>query len=213
MARHNRQATGPMLANKESTTTVRSIGAMKASGPDGITALFFHSFWNIVKQDVIGAIQNFFTSGFLLKALNHTNIVLIPKRDNPTLTSHFRPISLCNVIYKIISKILAACLKPLLQKLISPMQAGFVPNCLIQENTILAHEIVHKLKLQKGKKGLMALKIDMEKAYDCFEWDFIFKVLRSFGFSATWIQLIHQCLTTVSYSLLLNGSPHGFFFS
>lgn len=91
------------------------------------------------------------------------------------------------------------------------MQVGFVPNRLIQENIILAHELVHKLKHQKGKQCLMALKIDMEKAYDRIEWNFLLEVLRCFGFSNTWIQLIRQCISTVSFSLLLNGSTLGLF--
>lgn len=160
---------------------------------------------------MIPAVQSFFLSGFLLKSLNHTNIALIPKKDNPTLASHFRPISLCNVIYKVISKILFSRLKPLLHKLISPLQAGFVPHRLIHENSILAHELIHKLKHHRGKRGLMALRVDMAQAYDRIEWAFLFEVLRCFGFSASWIQLITQCVSTVSFSLLLNGGTHGFF--
>lgn len=92
-------------------TAVRSVGASKAPGPDGITALFYHTYWDIVKHDVVASVQRFFESGYLLRSINHTNIVLIPKTDNPTLASHFRPISLCSVFYKFISKILASRLK------------------------------------------------------------------------------------------------------
>lgn len=92
---------------REIWLAVRSLGATKAPGPDGITALFFHSFWNIVKLDVIEAVQKFLSLGFLFKSLNHSNLVLIPKKANPTLVSHFRPISLCNVLYKVLPKILA----------------------------------------------------------------------------------------------------------
>lgn len=100
---------------------VRSIGASKAPGPDGITALFYQTYWSIVKHDVVATVQHFFASGYLLRSLNHTNIVLIPKKDNPTLASRYRPISLCNVLYKFISKILATRLKAFLPQLISPM--------------------------------------------------------------------------------------------
>lgn len=164
-----------------------------------------------MKHDVVASFQRFFESGYLLRSINHTNIELIPKTDNPTLAFHFRPISLCSVLYKFISKILASRLKIFLPQIISPMQTGFVPNRLIQENSILAHELMHTIRHKRGRGGLMALKIDMEKAYDRVEWSFLFEVLRCLGFSENWIHLINQCVSTVSYSIPLNGSPFGFF--
>lgn len=125
---------------------MKSIGAMKAPGPDGLTALFYHTYWDIVKEDVVKSVQHFFSTGFLLKEMNHTHIVLIPKRPNPTMVTHYRPISLCTVHYKIIARLLASRLRTLLNKVISPMQAGFVPGRLIQENSLLMHEILHTMK-------------------------------------------------------------------
>ena len=100
-----------LLLNKgisifEIEEAVFQIGPHKAPGPDGIPGFFFQNFWSIIKTDVCNAIQAFFHSGSLFKAFNHTFITLIPKLPNPEEVSHFRPISLCNVFYKIISKIL-----------------------------------------------------------------------------------------------------------
>lgn len=108
----------------EILSVIQSIGASKAPGLDGISALFYHTYWSIMKFDVVTTFKCFFASSFLLKSLNHTNIMLIPKNDNPTLVSLFRPISLCNVLYKTISKILAIRLKSFLLQIISPIQTG-----------------------------------------------------------------------------------------
>lgn len=115
----------------------------KASGPNGMMVFFFCQYWEIVGCDVIATVQEFFffSKGRLLPQLNHTNLVLIPKVDNPSLVGHFRPISLCNVIDKIISKILIERLKVVLPKLICPYQLTFVKGRLIQDNYIVADEV------------------------------------------------------------------------
>lgn len=120
--------------------------------------------------------------GFLLKEINHTNMTLIPNRDDPSVVGHFRPISLCNVLYKTISRILANRLRPFLNNLISPMQSAFISGRLITDNNIVAQEILHYIKYKQRNEGLMAMKFDMEKAYDKIEWSFILVVLNFFSF-------------------------------
>ena len=106
----------------------------------------------------------------MVSSLNHTNIVLIPKVKQPEKMSDFRPISLCNVMYKIISKILANRLKYILLSVISPTQSAFVPGKLITDNVLLAYETLHAMHTRKkGKKGSLALKLDIRKAYDRME--------------------------------------------
>lgn len=156
-------------------------------------------------------VQNVFRTRFLLSKLNHSNITLILKLANPTWVSHYRPISLCNVSYKIFSKILSNRLRRVLAHLISPMQAAFVLGRVIQENSSLAHEVFHTMNRRQRGVGLLAVKANMERAYDKMEWDFLLAVLRCIGFLEKWILLIHHCLSTVSFSLLLNGSPFGLF--
>jgi hypothetical protein len=161
---------------------------------------------------VVKSVQSFFKGGFLLKEFNHTNIALIPKIDNPFLVHHFRPISLTNFNYKIISKILSNRFKPILNKIISPTQSAFLKGWSIHDNTILAHEIFHSMKQKKGNRGLMALKLDMEKAFDYMEWEFLLKILKLLGFNSIWIHWIRQCITTSSFSILLDGALFGKFF-
>ncbi|GLT67788.1 hypothetical protein SLA2020_400720 [Shorea laevis] len=188
-----------------------SIGSTKAPGPDGFTALFYKEYWNIVKDVVLHSIWDFFESDHLLREQNHTFIALVPKQLGPSTVNHFRPISLCNIIYKIISKILANRFKGLLHRFISPYQSAFVPSRSIHDNSIMAHKLLHTLKSKKGRGGLMAVKIDMEKAFDKMEWNFLLAILSKLGFSPKWITWLRICITSSSFSILLNGSSHGLF--
>ena len=97
----------------------------KAPGPDGMTSLFYQRCWKVIGKDIIKTVQDFFASGELDERMNHTNICLIPKTDRPTSMTEFRPSSLCNVSYKIISKVLSSRLKKVLPDLISETQSAF----------------------------------------------------------------------------------------
>jgi hypothetical protein len=198
-------------SKQEILSTLSSIGSTKAPGPDGFTTLFYKKYWDIVKHVVLRCVWNFFSTNHLLKEQNHTFIALVPKQLGPSSVSHFRPISLCNIIYKIISKILANRFKGLLYHFISPYQSAFVPSRSIQDNSILAHELLHTIKSKRGRGGLMAVKIDMEKAFNRMEWSFLLAILHKLGFSDIWINWIRVCITSTSFSDLINGSPFGLF--
>ena len=161
------------------------------------------------RGEIVEVVSSFFRKGYILKEINHI-FALIPKGSNAASVSQFKPISLCNVLYKIISKLLANRIKKVLHKLISPWQMAFVLGRKIQENTFLAQEIIHEVKKKREKTGWMGLKIDME-GYDRIECPFLKKVLAKFGFLKIWIQWVMQCVTTTSFSVLINGSPFGFF--
>ena len=135
----NTEITAP-VREKEIKEALFSKNPTKAPGPDGMTPNFFQKFWHILKADIIQAIKSFFHSSYMLNAVNHTIISLIPKVENPTEIKQFRPISLCNVLYKIISKILSNRLKKVLDNCISKNQATFVSGRQILDNTITSHE-------------------------------------------------------------------------
>jgi hypothetical protein len=144
------------------------------------------------------------------KALNSTYIALIPKVRNPTSVTDFRPISLCNVIYKIISKVLANRLKTLLPHIISPFQSAFILGRLISDNILATYETLHTMQTRlRGKKGYMAVKIDMSKAYDKVEWGFLEAVMRRLGFAPLWIKLVMMCVSIAHYAVLVNSIPMG----
>jgi hypothetical protein len=146
-----------------------------------------------------------------LRSQNHSFIALVPKLSGSHTAYQFRPISLCNSVYKIISKVLANKLKSFLPKIISPLQLAFVPKRNIQDNTILAHELLHTFKLKGGKCGFMFMKMDMEKTFDRMEWSFLLAILEKLGFSPIWLSWITIYISSTSFSILLNGSPFVFF--
>lgn len=122
----------------------------------------------------------------------------------------FRPISLCNVLYKISSKALANRLKPDLGSLISPSQLAFVPNRLITDNVFIAFEINHFIRTEtRSRKNFMTLKLDVSKAYDRVEWKFLLMLLLRLGLPLGFVDLIMISVTSVSFSFLMNGSQFG----
>lgn len=199
-----------MVTEEEIQKVVFDIGKDKAPGPDGIAASFYQQFWPDIKEAIIEEIKGFFQSGIMQGTMNHTNICLIPKIEVPTTMSDFRPIALCNVSYKIISKILVERLKKHLSSIVSETQAAFIPGRNIMDNVIIAHEMLHSLKKRKRwANSYMTVKTDISKAYDRLEWYFLRDTMHHMGFDRVWINWVMQCVELVSYSVLINGSPKG----
>ena len=164
----------------------------KALGPDGMTTYFFQKYWNIVGRDVLSAMLDFLEKGRMLGCINFTHIVLIPKVQDPEHMSQFRPISSCNVLYKIISKVLVNRMKVFLPQIISINQSVFVPGRMITDNVIISFEMLHYLKnLRGGKNVQIATKLDMSKAYDRVEWDFLQAILLKLGFHRRWVDFYY----------------------
>ena len=115
----------------EISNALFQIGPLKAPGPDGFPARFFQRNWGLIQEEVISGVLEFFRTGIMPEGVNDTCIVLIPKVLHPSKLQEFRPISLCNVIYKVVSKCLVNRLRPLLQDIISPSQSAFIPDRMI----------------------------------------------------------------------------------
>ncbi|KAL5820560.1 hypothetical protein ACOSQ3_022442 [Xanthoceras sorbifolium] len=168
---------------------------------------FFQKHWSIVGDSVTATCLHCLNEGASLTGINHTLITLISKIKSAEKITDFGPISLCNVLYKIISKTLANRFRTVLNLVISDSQSAFIPGRVITDNALVGFECMHALKRKSNKKdGYMALKLDMSKAYDCVEWSFLVATMLRLGFSQCWVDRIMRCVTSVSYSFMLNGS-------
>lgn len=146
--------------------------------------VFFQINWETVVPNIVIEVQSFFSSANLQSNINKTHIRLIPKIQSPQKMVDYRPIALCIVFYKIISKLLSRRLQPVLQEIISENQPAFVPKRAIIDNVLIIHEALQYLKRSNAKERcFMAVKTDMSKAYDRIEWDFIKVVMEEMGFT------------------------------
>lgn len=136
----------------------------KAPGPDGFPAGFFQKCWSFMGNELWKFTEEFRKTGRFVKDINNSIIALIPKKQKCTSFDDFRPISLCNTLFKIAAKVLANRLKPLLEKIISAEQNGFVPGREIADSILIISEAVHTLR--SSKKAGMIIKLDVSKAYD-----------------------------------------------
>ncbi|XP_075653884.1 uncharacterized protein LOC142624237 [Castanea sativa] len=260
------------ISDQEIKNSIWSMKLFKALEPNGLQAGFFHRFWLLVSSSVIKAVQGVFHSGKVsknlkkalislipkcsgadclssykpislcntvykavskvivarlrpylnyskdkkqncwpsgcgkvLKNLSKTLITLIPKRPGADYLSSYRPINLCNTVYKAVSKVIVARLRPYLTDLVSPMQTAFVPGSKCIDNIVIVQEILHSMSRNKGSSCQMTIKIDLEKAYDRLEWSFIRDTLALFKVPNFLLNVIMSCITSSSIVVLFNG--------
>jgi hypothetical protein len=164
----------------------------------------------VIGEVVRKSVLDFLNFEIFDPSINTTLITLIPKTTSASSVSEFKPISLGNVLYKLIAKVLANKFKRVLPGLISPAQSAFVLGRLITDNVLVAYKALHSMVSRiKGRKCYMAVKLDMSKAYDRVEWSFLEAMMRTMGFVEKWIYLIMVCVRTVTYAVLVNGVPYG----
>ncbi|CAL1384173.1 unnamed protein product [Linum trigynum] len=201
------------ITREEIWNALRHMGPTKAPGADGMLTMFFQKYWHVIGDDVTKEIQGYMDRGEFPQVLNHTLLALIPKTKKPKTPAEFRPISLCKVLYKIFSKVLANKLKKVLKVAVVENQSAFVPGRYITDNVIVAFECFHAMKtITKGKKGYMAAKLDIAKAYDRVSWKFLEAIIRKLGFADRWVRMIMYCVSTVSYAALVKGHQSDTFF-
>ncbi|GJY81166.1 protein LAZ1 [Tanacetum coccineum] len=198
------------VTNEEIKTAMFDIGDDRAPGPDGFTPAFFKKNWDIVGNDVCNAMREFFINGQLLKEINHTFLALIPKVSTPLKVTDYRSISCCNVLYKCISKILTNRIIDGLKEAISENQSTFIPGRRISDNILITQELMHNYHRNRGPPRCL-FKVDIQKAYDTVDWNFLATILKCFGFHNKMVKWIMACVTSASLSLCINGDILGFF--
>ena len=198
-----------MFTEEEILAAISGLNGDKASGPEGFPLAFWSFSWDFMKDEVMGFFREFFEHNQFVKSLNATFLVLVPKGITVEDLKDLRPISLVGSLYKILTKVLANRIKRVIGLIISQSHNAFVEGRQILDTVLIDKEAVDSI-LRRKEKAILC-KLDIEKAYDYIRWDFLLQILERMGFRSKWISWIDWCISTVSFSVLFNGSPTGFF--
>ena len=197
-----------VFTEEEVFSALSDLNGDKAPGPDGFPLSFWQSCWEFVKEEVMGFLKEFHEHDKFVKSLNSTFLVLIPKKAGAEDLRDFRPISLMGGLYKLLAKVLANRLKKVVGKVVSSAQNAFIEGRQILDATLIANEAIDFL-LKRNESGVLC-KLDIEKAYDHLNWNFLLFVMRSMGFGEKGTGWIYWCISTATFSVLINGTPAGF---
>ncbi|KAK5835810.1 hypothetical protein PVK06_011519 [Gossypium arboreum] len=178
----------------------------KALDTNDLSGNFFKHHWEIVGNDTISFYLDVLNGNKNISSLNETMIILIPKIRDPCELTNFRPISLCRFVYKIISKVSANRLKAVLPSCISQNQSAFIPRRIVHDNILIVHELLHYLQSSKNEpnKGFV-VKLDMSKAYDRLESNFIKTIMKKMGSDWKWVEKIMDCVRSIKYTVKCNN--------
>jgi hypothetical protein len=188
---------------------VKDLQGDKSPGPDGFIMAFFQKCWHVLEKDIMGFFDEFYDKGTFAGSLNATFVTLIPKKQNALDIRDFRPISLIGSVYKILAKVLANRLRKVLDGLVSESQNAFVGGRQTLDLVLIANECLDSC-LKSHIPGVVC-KLDIEKAYDHVNWDCLLHLLDRMGFGSKWKMWIKNFISTVRFSIMVNGSPSGFF--
>ena len=198
---HNAELLQP-LTMKEVTEAMKQLPGGKSLGVDSIPAEFYQEMWEDIEVDIFNFVSESMQQCFLVDELNISKIALLPKSEDRVRIQNYRPISLLNTLYKIVAKVYANCMKPLLHNWILPSQTGFVPNRCILDNVFLAFEAIAWTR--ENRQDLSMLLLNFEKAYDRVNWTYLREVMGRMGFHSTWINQVLSLNQNATASVIVN---------
>jgi len=193
------------FSKDEIKRAVWDCGGAKAPGPDGFTFKFFKIFWHLFETDFFNIMTRFHWEGKINRGCNSSFITLLPKIPDPQDLVDYRPISLIGAIGKVVSKILSNRLKVVLSLVVSDTQSAYVEGRSILDGPLMVNEVMGWIKKSKSKS--LMLKVDLEKAFDTLNWNFLDNVLEHMNFPPLWRKWIHGTLASARTSILVNGAP------
>ncbi|KAK2656853.1 hypothetical protein Ddye_009905 [Dipteronia dyeriana] len=199
-----RKALEELFSEEEVWDDVCDCDGIKAPGPDSLNVNFIKANWEVIQEDCMMFIHEFYRNGNIVKDLNKIFVALIPKCSNPESMTDFRPISLVSSLYNILAKMLANRLKVVMNYVIGDYQMAFVKDRKILDSFVIANEIIHSWR--NDRVGGILVKLDFEKAYDSVNHSFLDSILENMGFGFKWRQWLRCCISTPSLAVLVNGS-------
>jgi hypothetical protein len=194
-----------LFTMEEITDAVRECDGAKSPGSDGFNFAFIKEFWDLLKGDVHIMFDQFHGNSRLPKGMFSFFLTLIPKVSSPQSLGDFRPISLLGCLYKLVAKVLTACLAKVIGVLIPNTQSTFIKGRQLVDGVVVVNKVIDFAK--KLKKECLIFKVDFEKAYDSVDWGFLDYMLRRVGFGDKWCSWMKACVCSGNMSVLVNGSP------
>ncbi|TYK21642.1 LINE-1 retrotransposable element ORF2 protein [Cucumis melo var. makuwa] len=196
-----------LFTEEEIHAALTAFSNNKSPGPDGFTMEFYKSTWSVLKEEIFNIFRDFHSNCIINKAVNMTNIALIAKKEKCAEPADYRPISLTTSIYKLIAKVIAERLKETLPSTVAENQMAFVKGRQIIDAILVANEAIDYWRVKKIQG--FVIKLDIEKAFDKLNWRFIDFMLMKKGYPFRWRKWIRACISSVQYSIIINGRPRG----